>query len=100
MTKFEAGKAYKTRDGRTARIYAVDCGGSFPIHGAILSPNSLIACATQWTVKGNSCNSFIESDSDLMPPTEHETRGNADIFASEGRIACVPLTYYKGEGLE
>ena len=28
-------KKYKTRDGRKVRIYAVDGGGDYPVHGAI-----------------------------------------------------------------
>lgn len=31
----EVGKFYKTRNGLKARIYAIDCGGDFPIHGAV-----------------------------------------------------------------
>jgi hypothetical protein len=27
-------KQYRTRDGREVRIYAVDGGGKYPIHGA------------------------------------------------------------------
>jgi hypothetical protein len=30
-------KKYRTRDGREVRIYAVDGGGSHPVHGAIKS---------------------------------------------------------------
>lgn len=33
--KIEAGKFYRTRDGRKARVYAVDGGGEFPVHAAI-----------------------------------------------------------------
>jgi hypothetical protein len=29
-------KKYLTRDGRKVRIYAVDAGGDYPVHGAIL----------------------------------------------------------------
>jgi len=36
--KIEVGKFYKTRDGRKARIYAVDGGSDTPVHGAILGP--------------------------------------------------------------
>lgn len=35
MTKFEAGREYKTRDGRRARVYATDGGEKLPIHGAV-----------------------------------------------------------------
>ncbi len=33
--KIEAGKFYRTRAGRKARIYAIDCGVDWPIHGAV-----------------------------------------------------------------
>jgi hypothetical protein len=33
--KVERGKEYTTRDGRAVRIYAVDGGNLFPVHGAI-----------------------------------------------------------------
>lgn len=33
--KLEVGKFYKTWAGNKARIYAVDCGGQFSIHGAV-----------------------------------------------------------------
>jgi hypothetical protein len=35
MTKIELGKTYRTRDGREVKIYAVDGGGEFPIHGGV-----------------------------------------------------------------
>lgn len=33
----ELGKKYRTRDGREVRIYAVDGGGEYTIHGALLN---------------------------------------------------------------
>lgn len=33
--KLEVGKFYKTRDGKKVRIYSVENGGEYPIHGAI-----------------------------------------------------------------
>lgn len=33
--KIEAGKFYRTRDGRKVRVYAVDGGGLYTIHGAV-----------------------------------------------------------------
>lgn len=32
--KIEVGKFYKNKTGDKVRIYAVGCGGKFPIHGA------------------------------------------------------------------
>ncbi len=118
MTKFEAGKEYKTIGGRTARIYAVDCGGTHPIHGAILADNGTGYMMHEWTNNGFKFFTIgYESSLDLMPPEPEKitvwvnvyadrigflskTKDEADIFASGQRIACVPLTYYKGEGLE
>ena len=37
--KIEVGKFYRTRDGRKARIYALDGTDEYPIHGAILYLN-------------------------------------------------------------
>jgi hypothetical protein len=34
--QIEAGKFYRTRDGKMARIYATDGSGSYPVHGAVL----------------------------------------------------------------
>lgn len=34
-----AGKFYRTRDGRKARIYATDGSGNYPVHGALLCPD-------------------------------------------------------------
>lgn len=43
--KIEAGKFYKTRDGKKARIYATDGGECYPVHGAIL------VCNKEWCTK-------------------------------------------------
>lgn len=34
--KVEMGKTYRTREGNAVRIYAVDCGGDYPVHAAFL----------------------------------------------------------------
>lgn len=44
-------KQYTTRDGRKVRIYAVDGGSEFPIHGAILNDNNDWEIGS-WTDKG------------------------------------------------
>jgi hypothetical protein len=33
-------KKYRTRDGRKVRIYAVDAGGDYPVHGSVLRAGS------------------------------------------------------------
>lgn len=37
--KPEVGKLYRTHGGLTARIYAIDGHGQFPVHGAIQAPH-------------------------------------------------------------
>jgi len=49
--KVEAGKLYRTRSGRKVRIYCVDGGGSFPVHGAILTPQDIWS-TMNWTSLG------------------------------------------------
>lgn len=48
--KIEVGKYYKTSDGRKARIYAVDCGGHWTIHGAVHYDGFWVAC--EWMSDG------------------------------------------------
>ncbi len=50
--KLEAGKFYRTRDGRKARIYAVDGAGQYPAHGAILCDS--VWFMSIWTAYGSS----------------------------------------------
>ena len=59
--KIEAGKFYKTRDGRKARIYCLD-GGSLPIHGGVLYENGFCPC--QWLEDGRF--DTYESRADLV----------------------------------
>lgn len=41
---------YRTRDGRKARIYALDGGGGYPVHGSILNGNTWLQCS--WDKSG------------------------------------------------
>lgn len=45
--KIEAGKFYRTRDGRKARVYAVDGWGDHSIHGAYLFQGRWVNCVWQ-----------------------------------------------------
>ena len=65
-SEFKAGETYRTRDGRVARVYAVDCGGKRPIHGAIQAENGEWGI-TMWTREAR----FGEAinGTDLLPPT-------------------------------
>ena len=61
-------KKYRTRDGRDVRVYAVDAGGEWPVHGATLEPETTAGWQTEeWTQGGNcysegnhSCHDLVE----------------------------------------
>ena len=61
---FEANKEYKTRDGRRARIYAVECDNQHSIHGAVLSSSGQWLLHI-WSSSGRVENA-IESNNDLV----------------------------------
>jgi hypothetical protein len=48
----ELGKKYKTRDGCEVRIYAVDGGGRFPVHGAVKLVDGTWR-QEEWTLTGS-----------------------------------------------
>ena len=50
----EMGKEYTTRDGRAVRIYAVCCGGDYPVHGATWRDG--VWCPDSWTSEGRFIN--------------------------------------------
>jgi hypothetical protein len=110
-------KLYRTRDGREVRIYAVDGGGEYPVHGAHYDGGRWSVCA--WKKKGRifddgECSLDLievrpriqrEVWVNVYPYAEgdcyHDTREEADIEASRHRIACVKLVIdcEEGEGL-
>ena len=116
---YEAGKEYLTRNGRRARIYATDGGGTYPIHGAIQNDNLWYTAV--WTAIGEiSVGNEGPGLSDLMPPepvkqrgwiniydplspwvahTLSLTRGGADMASKSDRIACIEVEWYDGQGL-
>lgn len=109
-------KQYRTRNGREVRIYAVDGGGDYPVHGAILidevwDPNG-------WTIDGSDVvnNKRSRDLIEVKPRIQreewvnvyptftsrgHQTREIAERFAEDGRIACVKRTIdcQEGDGL-
>jgi hypothetical protein len=114
-------KKYKTRDGREVRIYAVDGAGPYSVHGAVKSDGRW--CGSAWMPNGSYFNS---GEIDLMDMIEvrpriqrevwvnvfrHddgaeffeacESKANADLIASDARIACVKVIIdcEEGEGL-
>ena len=66
MTAFKPGETYRTRDGREARVYAVDGGGSHPIHGAIKTDFGWES--ENWRENGSVYSSEPRGQADLMPP--------------------------------
>ena len=62
-------KKYKTRDGRDVRIYAVDAGGDYPVHGAILSDFDGLQMET-WTRAGLA-EACCECSEDLIEVKEY-----------------------------
>lgn len=55
----------RTRDGREARIYATDGGGSFPIHGAVAERDGWTGCV--WRSTGHYGTAHAHP-ADLLPP--------------------------------
>ena len=65
-------KQYKTRGGFPHRIYATDCGGEYPVHGALASGDYwLMTC---WTNEGKSV-SHTQPQFDLIPIDCEEGEG-------------------------
>ncbi len=119
----ELGKQYRTRDGCDVRIYAVDGGGRFPVHGAV-KLNDGTWRQEEWTptgsYNGEKDGHSLPNDLDLIEVKprirrevwvnvypevreclHYETKNRADQGAMPHRIACVKLTIdcENGEGL-
>lgn len=73
---FEAGQEYKTRDGRRARVYAMDAGGSYPILGAFeeVDAHGAVWWPFHWTESG-------------MAPSSKQTHGK-DLISSRALDAA------------
>ena len=110
--KPEAGKEYRTRGGRKARVYAVDGCKPLPVHGAILT--DIGWKTSDWRSDGT-VTPAIEVSNDLLPEKKtaylnmyppgspparmHPRREDADIWQRAGgrRVACVKIEYYEGQ---
>ena len=64
---FKAGEEYQTREGIQARIYAIDCGGVYPIHGAVWYARERRWKPETWTNTGERVAGEIQT-CDLIPP--------------------------------
>ena len=112
-------KQYKTRDGREVRIYAVDGGGTYPVHGAIFE--DLEWNHQSWAEDGrfDCCKGGAGDELDLIEvkprikrevwvnvyedghvslPYKTQQIANAWAGGSSTRIACVKLTIDVEEG--
>ena len=62
-------KKYTTRKGHSVRIYATDCGGVYPVHGAVYEKdfnNNYIWVSRTWTSDGEETDGDFESSYDLI----------------------------------
>jgi len=113
----ETGKEYTTRDGRAVRIYAVDGGDAFPVHGAIwefkagdgrwnlqrwrpdghwsegTTMSDLIEAPRKFRLEGW-LNVYKDGDCGGVHPSKY----SADQAALPSRIACVCVVIEGAEG--
>lgn len=59
-------KHYRTQDGREARIYAVDGGCEYPVHGAVRYAGSTQWIPVAWTAEGRRYSVECDSGVDLI----------------------------------
>lgn len=112
-------KQYKTRSGLPVRIYATDCGGGYPVHGAVLKNG--VWRVEEWTITGvviKECENLgdlievkpriqrtyyinVYNSGDGRDAAFHYNRKDADIYAGAHRVACLEITIdcEEGEGL-
>jgi len=83
---FEPGKTYRTRDGREARVYAVDGSGPYCIQGALLEKSGWRP--TGWTTAGRYFAWDEESDCDLLPPAPLTSVDEASRYADAWRAGA------------
>jgi hypothetical protein len=109
-------KKYRTRDGREARIYALNGGGMHSVHGSVLMNDGWRSCT--WLFDGritcaDSCGDLIEVKPRIKRTVwanlyidgritlGHPSKEDADKCADRGRLACVKVEIdcEEGEGL-
>jgi hypothetical protein len=118
----EMNKKYKTRDGQEVRILMVNGGGEYPVIGA--RKDGEFWEEASWSMEGNFYTNE-EDGRDLLEVQEEVTgwvniypadnrkdqpgvgleytfkasREQANKDAASGRVACIQITYTKGQGL-
>ncbi len=111
----ELGKQYQTTDGCEARVYAVDVGGTYSVHGAI--KRNGVWVVTAWSKEGHWSNGYSINDLVEVKPriqrevwlnvyngrlcTGYPSKEESDRASSYDRIACVKVVIdcEEGEGL-
>jgi hypothetical protein len=110
-------KQYRTRDGREVRIYAVDGGDEFCVHGAIYRPSLGAWEPRQWPATGHLGGMSASDLIEVRPRIQREvwvnvypelkcgayvSKETADSCAAPRRIACVKLVIdcEEGHGLD
>ena len=110
-TIFKPGMTLKTRDGRDARVYAIDGEIPHPIHGAILTDGKW--ALRSWTEEGRFDHRFTDpAPYDLMQPKRelwvnvypwpleafaYVNKTEADDCADVKRIARIRVEYTEGQ---
>ena len=107
-------KQYRTRSGLQVRIYATDCGGEYPVHGAMFIDGRWgLSC---WTDEGKNVSHTQLNLIEVKPRIKgtawlnvydsgevaiHSSREDADEYAGPHRKACIriPIDCEEGEGL-
>lgn len=114
--KIEIGKFYRTRDGRKARIYAVDAGEPYPVHGGYKITSGKWDNES-WTILGNVNDQHVGRDLDLVSEWQELCTGTvwlnvypcdaiayrdkdiADRCRGADLLACIKVDWTEGEGL-
>ena len=108
-------KKYTTRNGREVRIYATDCGGLYPVHGAILYDGLWVI--NSWPLDGmDAIDSISNADLIEVKPRKKIERwvaidsgGNASMYLSNPppvvmmsafAIKHIVFEVEEGEGLD
>lgn len=96
--KIEAGKFYTTREGRRARIYAIDSGGDFPVHGAIFDDGHWLL-PDGWKLSGRYYGEDSESQEDLVSeaPAPHpldDVKPGTPIWVRDSRDSGWVITLF------
>lgn len=111
--KAPGGQEYETECGCPARIYSTDTGKGGHIHGAYWSERDSKWYPMSWYWDGRSyvynlnlrdkprkIKGWVNVYPERVGAHLYSTKEHADRCADPRRIACIPIEYTEGEGLE